>query len=394
PNAPQTANNAATPAASASPETARKTAPTDLEQLAKRIVTQSANVREGDIVLIDGGARDLELLENIATDVQEVGGDPLVGIDSDRMTKKYFAEVPEKYDSAERKVQMALARLANVIITIDSNETEGLLADVPPARRAARAKSFQGVGDELRRRNVRTVEVGNELYPTAWRAKRFGMAQDEFARAFWDAVNVDYTSLQQAGDRARVALAGDEVHITHPNGTDLKVSIRGREAGVSDGIISPDDERKGAGNVNVFLPAGEVYVAPVVGTASGKFVIDQTYFEGKEVTGLTLTFEGGKLTSMTGAGAGFDALKADYDAAGEGKDIFGFVDIGINPNFRLSGASKLGNWISAGMVTVGTGNNTWAGGDNNSTGGVAGHQPGCTVTIDGRVVVENGTLKQ
>ena len=53
---------AATPAASTAeatttPAPATKTVPTDLDQLAQRLVTQSAAVKEGEIVLITGRRR-------------------------------------------------------------------------------------------------------------------------------------------------------------------------------------------------------------------------------------------------------------------------------------------------------------------------------------------------
>lgn len=388
-NAPvPAANSNAAPSPAAA---ARTTPPTDLQELARRLVTQSAGVKEGEVVLVSGGVRDMELLENLVTEVRKAGGDPLLTVGSDRLAKKYYAEVPEKYDAVTSKVDTELARFANVAISVDSNEAEGVLADVPRARLAARGRAGEPVAAEFLRRKVRTVEVGNGLYPTEWRARRFEMTPADFAKTFWDGVNVDYASLQAAGDRVRGALAGNELHITHPNGTDLKVSIQGRPVIVSDGVISPDDVQKGA--LGVYLPAGEVAVSPVEGTGAGRFVVDKTYFDGKEVTNLTMTFEGGRLTSLTGAGPGFEALKADYDARGAGKELLAFVDLGVNPNIRLAPAGRLGNWVSAGMVTVGTGNNTWAGGTNNVSYGLTGHLPGATVRLDGRVIVENGALK-
>ena len=56
-------------------------------------------------------------------------------------------------------------------------------------------------------------------------------------------------------------------------------------------------------------------------------------------------------------------------------------------------ASKVGNWVQAGMVSLGTGINTWAGGDNKSTFGLGGHLGGCTVTLDGRTIIEKGEWK-
>ena len=183
------------------------------------------------------------------------------------------------------------------------------------------------------------------------------------------------------------------MHITNPNGTDLKVKIEGRPFFVSDGIISADDVKKGGPAVSVYLPAGEVYCAPVPGTAEGTVVMSQTYMNGKEVTDLKLTFVGGKVTQMTGSGPGFDDLKKEYDARGDGKELFAFVDFGINPNLKIWPASKLGNWVQSGMVTVGIGNNTWAGGDNKISYGLTLFLPGSSVTLDGKPIVENGVLK-
>ncbi len=143
-----------------------KNVPTDLQELARRIVTQSAGVKEGEIVRISGSARDMELMENIAIEVDKVGGHSLLTLNSERMEKKYYAEVPEKYDSQEPKLGMAMAKTVNVLISVDSTETEGLLADVPPARFAASAKAGQPVAAEFIKNKVRSVAIGNDLYST------------------------------------------------------------------------------------------------------------------------------------------------------------------------------------------------------------------------------------
>lgn len=375
-------------------ETPKAAPATDLKALSNRLITDVAGVKEGDIVFINGGARDQELLENLATDARKTGAYPLLTLSSDRMATMYFEEVPEKYDSQSPDLDLKLATIPTVSIAIDSNEAEGVLADVAPARLAATGKAAEPVADLYLKRNVRQVGVGNGIYPTTWRAKRFGMSQEELAKSFWSAVNTDYSALQTSGERVKAALsAGKELHITNANGTDLKVRIESRPFFVSDGIISAEDVKKGGPAVSVYLPAGEVYCAPVAGTAEGKVVVSRDFYAGQEVTDLTLTFVAGKLTSMTGAGPGFPKLKAQYDATGAGKELFAFVDFGINPNFRIPAASKLGNWIQSGMVTVGIGNNAWAGGDNKISYGVTAYLPGSTVTLDGKPAVENGVLK-
>ena len=388
------ASNVAERRTSSTPEETKKAPATDLEALSNRLVTQVAGIKEGDIVFISGGVRDFELLENLTTDARRVGAHPLLTVSSDRMAKKYYETVPEKYDSQSPELDLKLATMATVAISVDANETEDLLSGVSPARLAALGKANEPVGDLYLKRSVRQVSVGNGLYPTEWRAKRYAMSQDELAKAFWSAVNTDYSALQASGERVKSALAaGKEVHITNPNGTDLKVRIEGRPFFVSDGIISAEDVQKGGPAVSVYLPAGEVYCAPIPGTAEGKVVVSRDFYQGKEITDLTLTFVAGKLTSMTGSGPGFAGFKAQYDATGDGKELFAFVDLGINPSFSVPSAGKLGNWIQAGMVTVGTGNNTWAGGDNKISYGMTNYLPGSTVNLDGKTIVEKGVLK-
>ena len=371
-----------------------KAPPTDLAQLAERLVNQSAGVKEGEVVLISSGVENMELLENIAVQVRKAGGFPLITVGSDKLSKRMYTDVPEKYDSQVDQLDLKLAEVVNVTINVGRSSAEGLFADADPKRLAARAKASETVVDAYVKKNVRTVEVGNGLYPQDWLAKRFEMTPEDLAKTFWGGVNVDYTDLQSRGAQVSTALsAGNEIHIKDAGGTDLKVRVQGRTYGVSDGIISAEDMKKGQAGLSVYLPAGEVYVTPVPGTAEGKVVRALDYYQGLEINNLTLTFAAGKLTSITGSGPGFEKMKAVYDAAGEGKDLFAVVDFGINPNVKLPANSKAATWVPAGTVTVGVGNNVWAGGDNKTSYGYFVSLPGTTVTLDGKLVVEAGQLK-
>ena len=92
-NTAANANTSATPAptATAATETAAKKAPTDLEQLAQRLVTQSAGVKEGDVVLVTGGTQDQELLEDIAVNVRKAGAFPLVSTCPTSTTRRWIS---------------------------------------------------------------------------------------------------------------------------------------------------------------------------------------------------------------------------------------------------------------------------------------------------------------
>jgi leucyl aminopeptidase (aminopeptidase T) len=162
-----------------------------------------------------------------------------------------------------------------------------------------------------------------------------------------------------------------------------------RSVYVSDGIISTEDLKNGRAGSSVYLPAGEVFLTPVPGSVNGKVVIDLSFFQGTQITGLTLNIENGKVTSME-AETGLDSFKDFYDAQGEGMDLFSFIDFGINSNVKIPSGSTLMSYMPVGMVTVGIGNNIWAGGSNNANSGFSFFQPGCTVKLDDQIILEKG----
>jgi leucyl aminopeptidase (aminopeptidase T) len=341
-----------------------------------------------------GGARDLELLENLAVQVRKRGAFPFITLESERMSRRMYLDVPPKYDTQTPELWLRLAEFVTAVFTIEWQEKEDLLADIPPARIAAQNQAFERVQEKWAKRpGWRAVHLGNGLSPTAARAARFGVSQAELARVFWNAVEMDYARLRSKGEAVKKLLAaGSELHLTHPNGTDLKLRIAGRPVFVNDGVISEEERRQDVGARIAVLPAGEVYLTPDPGTAEGKIVIDRHFHQGREVRGLTLTVRAGKLVSMT-AKSGLERLRAEYEAAGPGKEIFGFIDLGINPNIpQVLGKREVG-WMPAGMVTVGFGNNEWAGGENKAVYGLGCSQPGTTLKVDGKMLVENGTLK-
>jgi leucyl aminopeptidase (aminopeptidase T) len=367
--------------------------PADSPALARRIVTQSLRLREGDRVLISGGARDLALLEDLAVRAAAVGADPLVTILSDRMTRLMYDSVPARYDTVQSPMTRGLIGITDAQILVDVNQNPKILEGVPPERMAARAKATVPLNLLALRRGIRTVNLGNELYPTAARAAEFGMSQADLARLFWGGIDVDYAQLQAAGDSVRRLLErGTEAHVTNANGTDVTMRIAGQPVYVSDGVISAEDEKRGGAALLVYLPAGEVYVPLVPGSARGTVVVDHYVYQGSPVDGLRLVIENGRVTSMT-ATSGLDALRAAYDAAGAGKELFGVLDVGINPNVRIPQGSRMVGWMPAGMVTFFVGNDTWAGGTNNANFGLPIFVPGSTLTIDGTPLVRDGALQ-
>ncbi len=367
---------------------------TNTAKVADTLVNQCANIRFGESVWINGGTRDQQMLEDIAVEVRKLGAHPLITIGSDRLTRNLFTEVPTKFDTQEPSFALTLAETVDAVISVDFTERLDLLADVPAERLTNQTKSFEPVYEKMLQRGVLQVHLGNGLYPTTARARQFGITKNELSRIFWSGVNTDYDRLQSTGARVKNTLAsGRTVRITAPNGTDLTVEIAQRPVFVSDGVISSDDRYAGGPACQVWLPAGEVYVTPVPKTARGTFVADTFFFEGKRIDGLKLMFREGKLTSMT-AQSDITALRERHQAAPEGRDVFAAIDIGINPNVQVPKASRMVTWMAAGTISIGIGNNTWAGGDNDVPFDLFAHLTNGKLVVDKQTLVDQGKLLQ
>jgi aminopeptidase len=363
----------------------------DYRSVAENVVAQSAAVKEGDLVLLFGRDEDLPLLEDLAVEVRKRGGSPLVSVGSVGLGRRMYDEVPAKYDTQTPEMLSKLAGIVDVVILTESEEGR-TYKGVPPERIAARGKAAAPISALMQKRGVRTVALGNGLYPSAERAEQFGVARDELADMMFGGLETDYAKLQETGKEVQQILAaGKELRITNPNGTDLRVGIAGRPVTVNDGIISLEDQKKGGAATSVWLPAGEVYLVPVPGTGNGTVIADQFFYQGETIRKLKLDFKNGKLTSMT-AEEGLEPLQAGYNAAGQGRDLLGVIDIGINSGIQSPEESPVHVWAKAGTVTVSVGDNTWAGGDNRASFGFAAYSPGSSVTIDGKPLIQNGKL--
>jgi aminopeptidase len=383
-----TGENPAVPGGAAAPPSVVP----DLDAIAANLV-RSARVAEGDVVLIIGSVRDLELLENLVIEVQKLGGSPLLSIGSERVARRSFDEVPERYDTLPPQWMRISSSEADVIILVDQSETPDLLAHVPPSRIQARGRAVTPFNREALRRGVRTVEVGNGLYPTHARAARFGLTRDELAAYFWNGLAADPAMLLERGQQLRPILAASrEVRVTHPNGTDVTFQLDTRDIFINDGAISEADQAAGGVNVLKYLPAGEIYARVRPGTGTGRVVADHYSFQGADIPGLTFELANGEITSIS-APAGVEPLLAAYGTLRDGRERLTVFDIGLNPGVPATPGSRVLTFVPAGMVTLFFGNDSWAGGTNTPPFSISPYLSGATVTIDGRVIVENGALQ-
>ncbi|TAL23766.1 MAG: peptidase [Nitrospirae bacterium] len=136
------------------------------------------------------------------------------------------------------------------------------------------------------------------------------------------AMNVDWKALaKKTRDIARIVNKAEQIEIKTPNGTHISFSKRSRKAEADTGILT----RPGSfGN----LPAGEVYLAPMEGTANGKLVLEWAPTRPMS-SPVTLTIKGGMVEEVSGDEGYVHYLREKISERRENANI---AELGIGTN--------------------------------------------------------------
>ncbi len=135
-------------------------------------------------------------------------------------------------------------------------------------------------------------------------------------------MNVDWKDLAKTTRRlARAVNTAVAISVTTPNGTSLSCATKGRKAIADTGILT----KPGAfGN----LPAGEVFLAPVEGTAEGRLVIEWGPTR-RLSSPVTLTMRAGYATDVSGTDEYAEYLRGKLSERGDNANV---AELGIGTN--------------------------------------------------------------
>jgi len=210
-------------------------------------------------------------------------------------------------------------------------------------------------------------------------------------------LETDYTALAAKQRRFAALMRDGEVRVTDANGTDIRFRIGDRPVNFQDGNASASRTDEGVVLIDreIELPAGVIRVAPLEESVNGTIAFPPSQWSGRPVSGLTLTFEQGRVVNVA-ADSGRDAVIAEMEAAGDAGKAFREFGLGFNPLIAVPDENP---WIpyygyGAGVVRLSLGDNSELGG--NVTGGYVRWNffVGTTVTVDGEVWVRDGKLVQ
>ena len=210
-----------------------------------------------------------------------------------------------------------------------------------------------------------------------------GINDDVFRRA----LDVDYGELKRAGEALAAQLsAANFCRVRSRAGTDLTLDLTERYG------ISDDGDLSAAGAFGN-LPAGEAFISPLETSGEGTIVYDGALGGyGLLENPVEVTVSGGRVVSAVGGAAG-PWLEATLDAGGEFGRSIAELGIGTNPAARLTG-NVLEDEKALGTIHLAFGTSLGIGGVNRSSVHIDGLVLRPTVELDGRVLMEDGTLVQ
>jgi leucyl aminopeptidase (aminopeptidase T) len=189
-------------------------------------------------------------------------------------------------------------------------------------------------------------------------------------------LTADYSEVDKLCRKMNAAVKNSkEIHITSKKGTGIKLSVEGRKWKIDNGLY----RKKGLWGT---LPAGEIFTAPVEGTANGKIFFDQIGEYGK---GIELKIENGLVKELKNS----TKLEKILNELGKKSRILAEIGIGCNPKAKIIG-NILEDEKVMGTVHIALGNNLEGGGSNY----IQFHKDGViakpTLEVDRKMIIKEG----
>jgi len=253
-----------------------------VEKLADILVNYSAKVKKGDTVLVRGDELGKPLILEVYRKVIEAGGNPLTSVSFDEMNKIFYDSASKEQLSHTSKIKLYEAKNCDAVIIVHAPANSKSLTTVNPAKMTMRSKANKPISEIIV--NKKRWVLAN--YPTQALAQDAEMSIEEYEDFLFNATNLDWVKVDREQERIKKVIdKGRTVRIVGKD-TDLTFSIKGRK-----GI-------KCSGSSN--MPDGEIFYAPVEDSANGHIYYEfPAIHGGKEVTGIRLGFEKGKVVKAT-----------------------------------------------------------------------------------------------
>ncbi|MBI4289757.1 MAG: aminopeptidase [Chloroflexi bacterium] len=265
-----------------------------VEKLARVIVDYSVAVRDGDRVLISGSTEAAALLKEVYARVLQAGGYPLLWPLLPGAEEVFYRYASEDQLRHVPKPSELIVETYDVEITILAETNTRSLSNVDPAKTVAFQQARKGIMQTFMRRSAaKELRWTLAPFPTNALAQDAEMGLGEYEDFVYGSCLPDMNDPVGYWQRfsARQQKVVDwlkgkrQVHLKGRE-TDLRLSIAGRTFVNCDGRYN--------------MPDGEVFTGPVEDSVEGHVYYSYpAIYAGREVTGVRLWFEHGKVVKAT-----------------------------------------------------------------------------------------------
>ena len=294
-----------------------------IEKLAQLLVHYCIGVQPGQNISLSGTSAALPLVAETFREIIRAGGHPFLN-----WNEEIFGEILLKEGNEEQlkyvpEPHSYIYENYDGLISIRGATNTRALSNVDPKKQQLRQAATRPLMQTTMERSARgeLAWVGT-LFPTAAQAQEADMSLTEFEDFVYRACFADkedpvaeWKKISQMQQELVDWLKGkDQVRVSGPN-ADLSLSIKGRT------FINSDGKRN--------MPSGEIFTGPVEDSVNGwiRFTFPAIY-NGREVEGIELRFEEGKVVEATARKN--EAFLLDQLDTDEGARYVGEFAIGTN----------------------------------------------------------------
>jgi len=356
--------------------------PIDLrtQQLAKLIVDYSVFVKKGEKVIISGAEEAKEFIVALYKEVILRGGHPILRFRPSGLSaffykyanKEQIEKFPEEFDYIVKNAQKYIG------ISTETNTKE--LTNSDPKKITAREKVVHPISDYIvnSKPEIYRVTVG---FPCMALAQEAEMDLTEYENFLYSACLQDWKKLgKQMNKVADKFRKGKKVHLIGKD-IDLKFEIHGDKL-----VIDYGKEN---------MPGGEIFMAPVRESLNGWIKFEYPAIrDGKEVSGIFLKFENGKVIESK-ADKNEDFLKKMLETD-ENASYVGEFGIGMNPKINKFTKDLLFDEKIRGTIHLALGmayKENGGGNDSAIHWDIVKDMKKARIILDGKVVQEKGNWK-
>jgi aminopeptidase len=356
--------------------------PIDLrtQKLAKILVNYSVFVKPGENVIISGSTEAEDLLLAVYKEVLLAGGHPIFKIspkNTDYFFYKYakphqINKYPEIFETTIKKSQK--------YIGIASEYNTKTLSNCNPKKITARSKITKKISDLICNNQPQMYRVTTS-FPTEALAQDAEMSLIEYENFFYSSCLQDWGMLSKKMKKIlQVFKKNSSVHLIGKD-IDLKMKVRGELAKMDDGKEN--------------LPGGEIFMAPIRESLNGWIKFEYPAIrDGKEVTGIYLKFEKGKVIEAK-ASKNEDFLK-EMLATDENASYVGELGIGLNPKINKFTKDLLFDEKINGTIHLALGSAYKENGGGNDSAihwDIVKDMHNSKIIVDNKIIQENGIWK-